>query len=112
MRIKLDKDPLAIEQSNYASKILNIYSAYDLDAGPKVRLRNFVIKPCLFGATSIVKNSDKEKWVYSAYGIAFDGKVEWSFVNDYARNVTIFGVESSPSSHADNLKNNILVLGE
>ena len=112
MRIKLDKDPLAIEQSNYASKILNIYSAYDLDAWPKVRLRNFVIKPCLFGATSIVKNSDKEKWVYSAYGIAFDGKVEWSFVNDYARNVTIFGVESSPSSHADNLKNNILVLGE
>ena len=41
----------------------------------------------MFGATSIVKNSDEEKWVYSGYGIAFDGEGEWSFGNDYDRNV-------------------------
>ena len=56
--------------------------------------------------TNIVKKSDKEKYVYSCYRIAFDGKGELSFGNDYARNVIIFEVDNSSSSHADNLKNN------
>ena len=66
----------------------------------------------MFGATNIVKNSDKERYVYSGYGIAFDGKGEWSFDNDCARNVIISGVDNSSSSHADNLKNSFLMLGE
>ena len=36
------------------------------------------------------------------YGIAFDGAVTWRFGNDYARNVTIFDVDNSSSSHSDN----------
>ena len=32
MGIKYDKDPLAVEQSNYASKIVNVHIVYDLDA--------------------------------------------------------------------------------
>ena len=63
------------------------------DAWPKVRLRNFTLKNCFFGATNIVKNIDKEKYVYSGYGIAFDGKIEWSFGNYYTRNVMILGVD-------------------
>ena len=66
----------------------------------------------MFGATTIVKNSDKEKYVYSCYGMVFDGKVEWSFDKDYARNVRTFGVDNSSLCDADNLKNNLLVLGE
>ena len=66
----------------------------------------------MFGATSLEKSSDKEKWMYSDYGIAFDGKDTWSFGNDYAKTVIIFGVDNSSSSHADNRKNNFLVLGE
>ena len=31
---------------------------------------------------------------------------------DYARNVIIFVVENSSSSHTDNLKNKFLILGE
>ena len=31
----------------------------------------------MFDVTSTVKNSDKEKYVYSGYEIAFDGKGEW-----------------------------------
>ena len=50
--------------------------------------------------------------MYSGYETAFDGKSEWSFDNDYARNVIIFGVDNSLSSHADNLKNNFLILDE
>ena len=35
-----------------------------------------------------------------------------SFNNDIARNVTIFGVDNSSSPHANNRKNNYLMLGE
>ena len=68
MRIKFNKDLLAVEQNNHARKIVNVYIFYDLDAWPKIFLRNFTIKNCLFGTTSIVKNSDKEKYLYSSYG--------------------------------------------
>ena len=37
--------------------------------------QNFTLQNCLFGATNIVKNSDKEKYVYRGYEIGFDGKV-------------------------------------
>ena len=60
----------------------------------------------------IVKNSDKEKYVYSGYEISLDRADSWSFDNDFARNVAIFGVDNSSSSHSDNRKNNFLVLGE
>ena len=70
------------------------------------------LKHCLFGATRIGKNSDKYKWVYTGYGITFDGRGSWSCSNDFAKNVVIFGVDNSSSSHADNCKNNVLVLGE
>ena len=60
MGIYFDKDPLAVEQINYASKIVNVYILYDLDTWPNILLGNFKIKNCLFGTTSIVKNSDKE----------------------------------------------------
>ena len=104
--IKFDKEPLAVEQNNYLTKIVNVYIAYDLDAWRKVMLRNFTLKKCFFGASNTVKVFDKEKFVYSRYGIAFDGKGEWRHGNGYARNVIDFGVDNSLSSHTDNPKNN------
>ena len=50
--------------------------------------------------------------MYSGYGIAFDGKGEWSFGNNSARNVIIFRVDNSSSSHTDSLKNDFLTLGD
>ena len=96
-RIKFDKDPLAVEQNNYATKIVNAYMVYDLDAWPKNPTNNFKFKNCLFGTTNIVKDIDEE--------ITFDRA---SF---FARNVIIFRVDINSSSHDDNRKNNILVLG-
>ena len=60
----------------------------------------------MFGATNIVKNNDKDKgkYEYSGYGIAFDGKGSWSFDDDFAWNILIFGVDNSSSSHTGNLK--------
>ena len=54
--IKLNKDPLAVGQNNYLTKIVNIYIDYDLDAWPRNLTNNFKFENCLFGATSIVKN--------------------------------------------------------
>ena len=59
----------------------------------------------MFRATNIVKNNDRKKYVYSSYGITFDGKGEWSFGNDFTRNVIILGVDNNSSSHTENLKN-------
>ena len=67
MGIKFDKDPLAVEQNNYSTKIVNVYIVYVLAASPRNPTNNFKFKNCLFGATNIVKNSDKEKYVYSGY---------------------------------------------
>ena len=69
MGIKFDKDPLAVEQNNYLTKIVNDYFVYELDTWSKIPFNNFKLKNCLFGATNIVKNSDKEKWVYQVLGI-------------------------------------------
>ena len=110
--IKFDKDSLAVEQNNYLTQVVNVYIAYDLDAWPKNPTNNFKFKNSLFGAINIVKNSDKEKYVYSGYGKTFDSAGLWSFDNDFARNVIIFGVNNSSSSHSDNRKNNFLILNE
>ena len=95
------------------TKPVNAYIVYDLDNWPRnLPSHNFTLKDCLFGVTNIVTNSDKSRYVYSGYGIAFDSANSWSFGNDFARNVVIFGVYNSPSSHIDNLKNNFLVSRE
>ena len=98
------------DQSN--NKYCKFYMVYDLDNWPRNPPRNFSIKNCLFGVTNIVKNDDKEKYVYSGYRIAFDGKGEQSFNNYTGRNVIIFGVDDSSSAHTDNRKNDFLILGE
>ena len=112
IRIKFDKDTLAIKQNNYLTKITNVYIIYDLDAWTKNPTNNFKFKNCLIGAINALKNSDNEKYLHSGYGITFDSAVSWSFGNDIARNVVIFVVDKCSSSHADNRKNNFLVLGE
>ena len=61
----------------------------------------------------LVRNADKIKFTYNGPGIAFDGEGSRSFGNDFARNVVIFDVDNSSSSHTDNhKKNNFLVLAE
>ena len=87
--MKFDKDPWGVEQKKYLTKIVNVYIAYDLDAWSRNPINDFNFKNWLFGATKTVKNRDKEKYVYSGYGITFDGNGFWSFDNDTARNVKI-----------------------
>ena len=50
--------------------------------------------------------------MYSGCGITFDSAGSWSFNNGITKNIIIFGVNNSSSSHANNHKNDFLVLGK
>ena len=65
IEVKFNKDPLAVEQNKYLNKIVTVYIFYELDAWPRTPTKKFIFKSILFGVTSIIKNSDKEKYVYS-----------------------------------------------
>ena len=103
--IQFNYTPLVVAHIIQTKNILNAYIVYELYNWPRNLLRNFTLKNCLSGATNIVKHSDKEKYVYSGYGIAFDRKDELSFNNYTTRNVIVFGVNNNSSSHSVNLKN-------
>ena len=48
---------------------------------------------CLFGAVSITKNADINKYKYSGYGIGFDRSSVYSVAYGLGRNITILGVD-------------------
>ena len=94
------------------TKLLNVYIVHDLDVWPRNPTNIFKFKNCSFGATNIAKNSDKENYVYSVYGITFGSGGSWSFDNDFNRTLIIFRVDNSSLSHPDDCSNNFLILGE
>ena len=67
---------------------------------------------CLFGAVSLTKNADIDKYKYSGYGIGFDRGSVYSVGNGFGRNVIIFGADMSSSVHVGNRGKDILVLGK
>ena len=71
------------------------------------------LKNCLFGAVTLTKNTDFDKYGYSGYGIGFDRRSSVSFPGDrIGQNVLIFGADMSSSALIDNKKKDILVLGK
>ena len=72
-------------------EIVNIYIVYEIS-------QNFssssypTLENCLFGAVSLTKNADIDKYKYSGYGVGFDRHGEFSFGNELL----------SSSSHANN----------
>ena len=58
----------------------------------------------MFGAVKLTKHVDVDQYKYSGYGIGFDRKGSYSIGNEVGRNVIIFGVDMSSSSHIDNKK--------
>ena len=62
----------------------------------------------MFGAVTLTKNADIDKYWYSGYGIGFDRISSFSFQSTgFGQNVLIFGVDMSSSSHIDNKKKDI-----
>ena len=71
-----------------------------------------IIKNCLFGAVTLTKNADIEKYEYSGYGIGFDRRSSFSFPSGgFGQNALIFGADMSTSTHINDKKKDILVLG-
>ena len=62
------------------------------------------LENCLFGAVSLTKNADIDKYKNSGYDIGFDRHGEFSFGNRLGKNCIIFGADLSSSSHANNKK--------
>ena len=52
-------------------KVVNIYIAYELGASSSSN-SDPTLKNCLFGAVTLTKNTDIEKYRYSGYGIGYD----------------------------------------
>ena len=91
-------------------KIVNIYIAYELAASSS-HTSDSTIKNCLFGAVTLTKNADIEKYKYSGYGIESDRRSSFSFLSGgFGQNVLMFGADMSSSMHVDNKKKGILVL--
>ena len=91
--------------------IVNIHIVYELAASSS-HDSNPTIKNCLFGAVTLTKNADIEKYKYSGYGIGFDRRSSFSFPSGgFSQNVLIFGADMSTSIHIDNKKKDILMLG-
>ena len=52
-------------------KIVNIYIAYEISKG--INISDYLtLENCLFGAVSLTKNADIDRYGYSGYGIGFD----------------------------------------
>ena len=91
-------------------KIVNIFIIYEL-AAYSSHTSDPTIKNCLFGAVTLTKNADIEKYKYSGYGIGFDRRSIFSFLSGgFGQNVLLFGADMSSSIHVDNKKKDILVL--
>ena len=114
IRLKFNKS--CLKQSNTLTydkgHIVNVYIVYELGAFSS-NINDPTIKNCLFGAVTLTKNADIDKYGYSGYGIGFDRRSSFSFPGGgFGQNVLILGVDMSSSAHMVNKKRDILVLGK
>ena len=110
-RLKFNGSCLKQPKMQYThGAIVNIYIVYELGASGS-NDSDPTLKNCLFGAVTLTKNIDK--YGYSSYGIRFDRRSSFSFLNGgLGQNVLIFGAGMGSSVHIDNKKKGILVLGK
>ena len=113
VRVKFTGSCLQQSKISYThSNIVNIYIVYELGASTSHNI-DPTLKNCLFGAVNLTKNADIDKYKYSGYEIGFDRRSNFSFPSGgFGQNILIFGADMSSSTHIDNKKKDILVLGK
>ena len=93
-------------------KSVNIYIVYEINKADNTISSDPTLENCLFGAVTLTKNVNIDKYGYSGYGTGFDRKGRFSFPGGgYGQNALLFGVDMSFSARIDNKKKDILVLG-
>ena len=113
-KIRLAFNKSCLKQSNTLTydkgHIENVYIAYELGASSS-SVSDPTLKNCLFGAVTLTKNADIEKYRYSGFGIGFDRRSNFSFPGGgFGQNVLIVGVDMSSTVHINNKGKDILVL--
>ena len=114
IRLKFNKSYL--KQSNTLTydkdHIVNVYIVYELGASSS-NDSDPTLKNCLFGAVTLTKNADIDKYRYSGYGIGFDRRSSFPFPGGgFAQNIIIFGADMNSSIHIDNKGKDILIVGK
>ena len=88
---------------DYWSRV-SIYIVYEIGASSSNN-SDLTLKNGLFGAVTLTKNSDFEKYEYFGYRIGFNKRGSFSFpASEFGQNVLIFGADMSSSAHIDNQK--------
>ena len=78
-RIKLTGSCLKQPKISYThGKVVNIFIVYELGASTSHN-NDPTLKNCLFGAVTLTKNPDIDKYGYSCYGTGFDRRSSFSF---------------------------------
>ena len=86
-------------------KIVNIYIVYEINKKDDTVISDPTLENCLFGAVTLTKTADIDKYGSSGSGIGFDRKRSFSFPGrGYGENVIFFGVDMI-------IKKDILILG-
>ena len=89
-------------------KVVNIYNVYVYELGASSSHNNDpTLKNCLFGAVTLTKNADIDKYGYSGYGYGFSLPS-----SGFGQNVLIFGAGMCSSAHIGTKKKFILFLGK
>ena len=113
-RVKFDRSCLKQDKVTFNhKKVVNIYIVYELNKIAVIGNNFPTLQNALFGAITLTKNADIDKYGYSGYGIGFDRKSSFSFPGGgFGSNVIIFGVDMSSSAHVDHKTKDISILGK
>ena len=111
VRVKFSGSCLKQDKITYThGKIVNIYIIYEINKKDNTVISDPTLENYLFGAATLTKNTDIEKYGYSGYGIGFDRKRSFSFQGGgYGQNVIVFRVDMNSSIHIDNKKNKLIL---
>ena len=90
IRVRFARSCLEQSKITYThGTIVNICIVYELGASSS-NDSDPTLKNCLFGAVTLTKNADIEKYGYSGYGIGFDRRGSFSFPGGgFGQNVLI-----------------------
>ena len=88
-------------------KVVNICIVYEISKD--ININDYpTLESCLFGAVTLTKNADIDKYKYSGYGTGFDRHGSFSFPDSgFRQNFIIFGADLCSSTKIDNRKKDI-----